>query len=127
MARPKPAVKRHKAPAQTTWAGAWKSIGIKAVERGQLIHFGLLSVFGIIAYRIESKDLVEIAHLAFGSGFITLIGWVLFLGTAAGSGVLLKAQRTLYAREIERLSTERTRLQGHANNQIQSSGWEGGS
>lgn len=106
-----------------TWPGAFKAIGLKAVEKGQLISFGLLVVAGILAFRLDSDGVVQILSLLLKSRLFVVLGWGLFIATGVGLTYLLKAQRTFYLSEIERLSEERNRLQSSACERISPSGY----
>jgi hypothetical protein len=103
------------------WSESWKALGIRAIDRGQLVHFGLISIGAIIAWKIESGDWVEIAKLAFSSGFFSAVGWLGFLGVSVGVGPLMQAQRKLYSAEMDRVCAERNMLQARLNGSATSS------
>ncbi len=103
------------------WPSAFKAIGLSAVARGQLVQFGILIVAGIVAWQMKSEDVVSIIEIFTKSTIFNTLGWVLFVCTIVGMSVLLRGQRNMYLREIDRIAEERNHWQSIANNKIETS------
>lgn len=115
---------RNKTEPTENWPSAFKAVALSAVARGQLVHFGILVVAGIIAWKMESRDVLAMVTLFAEHGFFSSLGWILFMGTAFGMTWLARSQRELYLTEIERISRERDHWQSTSIQNIQSSEYE---
>lgn len=112
-------------PAKNDWAMAFRDIALKAIAGGQLVSFGILTIFAIVAYKMESADWVRIVTLFVGSPLFNVLGWMFFVGSTGGLTWLLVQQRKLYRSEIQRISQERNHWQNsNGAKEIQSSGYE---
>ena len=71
---------------------------------------------GLLIWRIESADLVEIARLFVESPVYSILGWVLFAATSLVSVLVFRVLRNVYSGELERVVAERNELQSQLTN-----------
>lgn len=91
--------------------GFLRDVFLAAIGRGQLVvaTIGLLVI--IIFLRLETKKLTEFVFLVY-SDFkdIYLLGWILFFVSLIAWFYSNRFQRRSYAREMDRIGKEKTKL-----------------
>src|SRR3990167_4549484 len=104
---------KNAADAWIAWAGAFKSIGIKALVTGKFWQFCFLCVALAFAYRISSADWVKIIESVLSNQIMAALGWILAAVFVLGGIGVVRLQRPIYQSEINRLAGQRSELQNH--------------
>lgn len=90
---------------------ALKEVALRTLLVGKFYQFGVIGVFGLLAWKLDSPDIVKLAELFAESYVYNVLGWVLFVASSAAYTVFGVQQRKFYQGEIKRLSSERTKQQ----------------
>lgn len=105
-----------KKPPEENWPTVFKAIALKTIATGKFWQLGWFVVMGLLIWRIESADLVEIARLFVESPVYSILGWVLFAATSLVSVLVFRVLRNVYSGELERVVAERNELQSQLTN-----------
>lgn len=101
----KPAVK-------VTWAQAFRDIVTTAMNRGQLLLISVVMMVFLMIWKMPPADVSTLVFDIWGSiKSGATLGWILWLGTLAGSFYLGKKLRKLHSQECHRVGTEKSKLQ----------------
>lgn len=88
-------------------ADTLKVLILKAMERGQLVSFGLILALVIIAKNLSGDNVEHILIALLAGNGLCYVGWLLFLITTLVLGLIIRSERKLNERETGRLMSEK--------------------
>ena len=111
MARNNKSKKRNNSYRPNFW-GFLQNVLIASMNKGQLPVMGVIVVFIIILLKYPSDELPELLKgIASISKINSILGWILFTISTFTSYFLVKWQRKIHTKEIQRISNEKRQLQ----------------
>lgn len=95
--------------------GPWDAIeriGVRAIDRAQVIPVGLTAIVIVIFYRLPAEEIGPIVEKTLnGLADFQLLGWALFVLTIIGWSLNVRFLRSISWREHDRIGREKTKVQ----------------
>ncbi|WP_371194211.1 hypothetical protein [Glaciecola sp. SC05] len=101
---------------QVTWAKAFRDIVVSSINKGQFPLVALFLLLVIISWRIPSEVIGKVVEDVMYSGNRGIYGYILSLIIALVWFVHSKKMRREHSDELERIGTEKSKLQSKASN-----------
>jgi hypothetical protein len=82
------------------------------LNKGQLFGMAIVVIFIIFAIRIPGEDIIVLVRNIFDiSNINSTLGWILSVFTTFGGFFIVRWQRRIHTKEIQRISNEKKLLQ----------------
>jgi hypothetical protein len=87
------------------------------LNKGQLFGMAIVVIFIIFAIRIPSEDIIILLrNIANISKINSILGWILATFTTFGGFFIIRWQRRIHTKEVQRISNEKKLLQEKLTN-----------
>jgi hypothetical protein len=82
------------------------------LNKGQLFGMAIVVIFIIFAIRIPSEDIIILLRNIVNTSKInSILGWILSIFTTFGGFFIIRWQRRIHTKEVQRISNEKKLLQ----------------